>query len=29
MHNVSMNEEAYHNLFTEGTPELGIKAALD
>jgi hypothetical protein len=29
MHNVSMNEEVYHNLLTKGIPELGIKAVFD
>ena len=29
MRNASMNEEAYHNLFTKGIPELGIKAVFD
>ena len=29
MHNVSMNEEVYHNLFTKGIPELGVKAVFD
>ena len=29
MHNVSMNEEVYHNLFTKCIPELGIKAVFD
>ena len=29
MRNVSMNEEVYHNLFTKGIPELGIKAVFD
>ena len=29
MRNVSMNEEVYHNLFTKGIPELGVKAVFD